>query len=196
MGLAPCRCCPGYLEDQTTNYRKSTIYPTSHQSSDLTLRLHCLQAAHFTEEGVKRSLRPATAFMLASHFHLAAPPDIYVHKAGLSLLSDMYVLVLPLFRKGSYEYGDFLQHHTRSVYFPSAGLGDVTGSLWFYFHVFDERNLALDVCSRHPAVLRAHGSLFLRLGDADSDLGRAPVRFMCTDATRKRFSQGRTFSSF
>ena len=74
--------CPGDPD-------KPSIYPASHQSSDLTLRLHSLQTAHFTEQGVDSSLRPTTAFILASHFHLAAPSDIHVHKAGLSLLSDM-----------------------------------------------------------------------------------------------------------
>ena len=68
--------CPGDPNGQTTNHRKCTLTPVSHQSSDLTLRLHSFQTAHFTEQGVDSSLKPTTAFILASHFHLAAPSDI------------------------------------------------------------------------------------------------------------------------
>ena len=60
------------------------IYPTSHQSSDLILRLHNLQTAYFTEERVDSSLKPATAFFLASPVHSTAPLDLRVYKAGFS----------------------------------------------------------------------------------------------------------------
>ena len=76
-----------------------------------------LQTVHFTEQGVDSSPRPTTAFIRA--------PDIYVHKAGLSLSPDTcahhssdrssHAKLLISFRMSlychSFTYRDSLQHH-------------------------------------------------------------------------------------
>ena len=54
---------------RTNKQHKSTIYRTSHQNSDLTLRLHNLQTAQFTEQRVDSNLRLTTDFILASPVH-------------------------------------------------------------------------------------------------------------------------------
>ena len=65
------------LEQTQTNYANSLPSANSHQGSDLTLRFHNLQTAHFTEQEVESSLRLTTAFILASPVHSTAPTNLH-----------------------------------------------------------------------------------------------------------------------
>ena len=73
MGLVPCRRhVTRYRRmNNQTIWHKSTICPASHQNSDLTLRLHNLQTAQFTEH-LKEHLRP---LVKDRHSYFRALPD-------------------------------------------------------------------------------------------------------------------------
>ena len=79
-GVSPLSmsCQKTRTNKQPTNQHKTTSYQTSHQSSDLTLRLHGLQTARFTEQRADSSPRPSTAFILASPVRSTAPPDLHL----------------------------------------------------------------------------------------------------------------------
>ena len=85
----PCRCHVSRhrrTNNQPTNTKLQVAQLDSRVQISLSTSQSPASAFHKTWSGLQS---PATAFILASHVHLAAPPDIHVHKAGLSLLSDM-----------------------------------------------------------------------------------------------------------